>query len=394
MGKNEYIDNERVLYKMRGKSSLYGKEADCLVTENHVVIEGEEPTEKIPLSCIKHCRDATDYQSITFYPGSKELMSNIQLTFLNDQNQMHKLSLYFKGAGEQKLFRGAIYRQLVGKFIGETAEPPRKSPLGELFSRVKERWRDKSRDSMCTGLRSLGIDAQMAARGRIEEEIHGSLPTAGIIKSLGIIHISEGSIRWVNVCKRVIPGGQGSRPQVTYYTEYGIPDSRLGPEFPPVYIPATRKKTTLVWRGEDYGLGVISRLNSDHQLKSRNVTIDAIGNYGCWIISTFSKNACVVPLRQEWNYYEIIASHLMPGRVDKVSREDKRGAVDLPPLKFYMQGRDPKAVSFPGGRRGCVANGTIEQGTIRDGDEVQIETAEKGYLQTSPPEWAIKFSVH
>jgi NADPH:quinone reductase-like Zn-dependent oxidoreductase len=26
--------------------------------------------------------------------------------------------------------------------------------------------------------------------------------------------------------------------------------------------------------------------------------------------------------------------------------------------------------------------------------EVLIETAEKGYLQTSPPEWAIKFSVH
>jgi len=42
-------------------------------------------------------------------------------------------------------------------------------------------------------------------------------------------------------------------------------------------------------------------------------------------------------------------------------------------MKFSMEGKDAKLVSFPGGKKGVVVKGTIEQGTIRDGDEVWIE---------------------
>jgi len=42
-------------------------------------------------------------------------------------------------------------------------------------------------------------------------------------------------------------------------------------------------------------------------------------------------------------------------------------------LKFSMEGKDARLVSFPGGKKGVVVDGTIEQGTIRDGDEVWIE---------------------
>lgn len=42
-------------------------------------------------------------------------------------------------------------------------------------------------------------------------------------------------------------------------------------------------------------------------------------------------------------------------------------------LKFSMEGKDARRVSFPGGKKGVVVKGTIKQGTIRDGDEVWIE---------------------
>ena len=42
-------------------------------------------------------------------------------------------------------------------------------------------------------------------------------------------------------------------------------------------------------------------------------------------------------------------------------------------LKFSMEGKDTRMVSFPGGKKGVVVDGIVEQGTIRDGDEVLIE---------------------
>ncbi len=41
-------------------------------------------------------------------------------------------------------------------------------------------------------------------------------------------------------------------------------------------------------------------------------------------------------------------------------------------LKFSMRARNARAVTFPDGEPGVVVDGTIEQGTIRDGDEVEI----------------------
>ena len=38
-----------------------------------------------------------------------------------------------------------------------------------------------------------------------------------------------------------------------------------------------------------------------------------------------------------------------------------------------MQGRNAQLVSFQGGKKGVRLEGRIEQGSIRDGDEIQIE---------------------
>ena len=41
-------------------------------------------------------------------------------------------------------------------------------------------------------------------------------------------------------------------------------------------------------------------------------------------------------------------------------------------LRLYMIGTNIRAVSSPSGKEGIIVNGRIQQGTINDGDEVQI----------------------
>ena len=164
----------------------------------------------------------------------------------------------------------------------------------DFFRKVRETLRDHARDDICARLQMLGIEAQMAARHRPEEKVGG-------YGSLGIIDIAKGPIRWVNVRKE-----SHSSNTVSYtlnYTEYAVPDTRLGPNSPWVRINTVRVKSSPVfgkvvdlrWEGNDFGLGVISRLNSDTSIKhpimeSRDVTIHAHRVHRCWIISTETRD--------------------------------------------------------------------------------------------------------
>ena len=200
------------------------------------------------------------------------------------------------------------------KVEDEGAEPPGKSVLGKFFFEVKETFRDSTRDDICAGLQRLGIDARLAERGRVEEKFGGK-------SSPGLIEIPEGPIRWVNVRKET----RQDLPDV-YYTDYGVPDPRLEPNFSKtVRIKSVRKKNfpllgevvdlrwELLWEGEDFGLAVINRLNSDFRLKepimkSRDVTIDTHGDHSCWIISTKTRDP---PSEELWDCYQKIAQHLL-----------------------------------------------------------------------------------
>jgi len=308
--KDEYRDTEKVLYKTKAKISVPNKESEeveCFITESSLVVEAEEPI-KIPLSRIKDCDIARTLPLVPVFPPVQEpLFCTATLTFLDDLNKEHKLPLEMD-LRDGRHFYQAIQRQMVGRFFDEAAETPKKSALVEFFSGIKEDFRDKTRDNICAHLQTLGIDARIVPRGRLEEEIGGS-------DSLGIIAIREGPIRWVNVRKG--SSGQGG---TFYYTGYGVPDPRLEPNSPRVRIKTVRVKTSplfgkvvdLRWEGRDSDLGIIGRLNSDAQLKqpimeSRDVTIEAVGDYGCWIISTETRD----PSGELWNCYQTIACHLL-----------------------------------------------------------------------------------
>ena len=166
-------------------------------------------------------------------------------------------------------------------------------------------FRDHARDDFCQALRVLGINAQMAERGRTEEKI-------GSDRSLGVIDLQEGPIRWVNMTW-VSYGGGMAGGSTYYYANFGVPDPRMPPDFPPFIIRSVKIKTRPIvgrvtgvrWKGSyeanKYAPGVIRRLQGDD-------TISIHPNHACWIITVESKYS---PTRGLWRCYNAIAEHLL-----------------------------------------------------------------------------------
>jgi hypothetical protein len=313
MEESESTDSEKVLFKTKGKLSL--EEVYCFVTEGYVVIEAQKPI-RIPISHIKDCNTyAGDISGTSSVQAPQPFSGTATLTFLDDLGQKHKLPLEM-AIGELAPFKQAIDRQMVGRFFDIVEERPPDTGLRNLFLNIKEFCRDKTRDEICAHLQALGIDARMVERGGPEENIERTFGLRE--KSLGLIHIPEGPIRWVNVWKR----GGGEHEKDHYYTDCGVPDARLPSDSPRIRINVIRKKTVplvgkvvdLCWGGNDLGLGIINRLNSDDQLRhtimgSHDVAIKGIGDYGCWIISAEQKYEGLSPWL--WSCYQAIARHLL-----------------------------------------------------------------------------------
>ncbi len=100
-----------------------------------------------------------------------------------------------------------------------------------VLNGLREAFRDEARDKVCDVLQNMGIIAKMSERGRPEENIE-LLP---ICKSLGIIDIAEGPIKWINAIRKQVG-------HVTeYFFKYGVPDSRLSPSLPQIKIEAVPK---------------------------------------------------------------------------------------------------------------------------------------------------------
>ncbi|MFC1926690.1 hypothetical protein ACFLWV_02940 [Chloroflexota bacterium] len=135
--------------------------------------------------------------------------------------------------------------------------------------------RDKTRDKLAQHLNFLGVRADLAERGRVEEKIEN----LWYQYSLGIIYIQEGLIKWINIVKK--PRSKNSPPH--WRVILGIPDERLFQRHQEIKIKTVRKKTfplfgkvvDVRWEGEDYGLGLINFLSGDMSVK--NMIVD-LGN--------------------------------------------------------------------------------------------------------------------
>ena len=194
-----------------------------------------------------------------------------------------------------------------------------------LVSKLREAFRDKMRDDYCAGLQQrLGIDAALAPRGRPEEKVRG--PNRS--RSLGLIDIPEGQVRWVNV--QELRGFQDT----FYCGTYGVPDPRITPTFPNVNIRSVRVRSPRVlgnvvrvdWKSEDFGLGVIDRLAPyywEELMRSAvDIEISAHPKHSCWAMSplgNWRRNEYMsdygiwggLPSVQWWNCYQAIGELLL-----------------------------------------------------------------------------------
>ena len=128
---------------------------------------------------------------------------------------------------------------------------------------MRERFRDKTRDTLAEALNGIGVGAEMAERDRPEEKLGLHL----FRRSLGVIDITKSPITWVNVIKQ--DGNDKAPPQWWYV--FGIPDGRKLPKEGAVKLTTLRKKSfplfgkvlDVMWRGKDGGTGLATVLSED-----------------------------------------------------------------------------------------------------------------------------------
>jgi hypothetical protein len=192
------------------------------------------------------------------------------------------------------------------------------------------------RDSLHVGLLRMGVKAKLPKSFQPEECI-------GSGKSLGIIEVDLGPVRWVNVRKIAADDVE------VFRADLGIPDMRLAKfaeiERVDVYSRPGKNVATR-WAGDDQNLGIIEALNRDPQLQSElapggrgfpdsfsswheeaGVVIRAHATERCWtmsfaietrlpvILGIFGGQRLRVPQSQEIAAYQQIGRILLNSRL-------------------------------------------------------------------------------
>ena len=176
---------------------------------------------------------------------------------------------------------------------------------------MKEQLRDKSRDGLTYALNSVGVKAEMAERGRAEEKVEDSRWR----RSLGVIDILEGSIRWVNILKR--DAGQHNPPK--WWVVLGIPDERATSSRQQIKIKTVRKKNfplfgkvvDVIWKGSEVDTGLVNTLTADVTIKTLS---KSVGNLEIksqaqgWTVTVDRRFS---PTNQDWETIEKVADHIL-----------------------------------------------------------------------------------
>ena len=181
---------------------------------------------------------------------------------------------------------------------------------------MKEVFRDKSRDELAQSLNFLGIRADLAERGRVEENVQKS--GYRFQRSLGVIDIPEGTIRWINIVKR--DRTRNSPPR--WWIILGIPDERPISNRQTVKIKSVRKKTfplfgkvvDVTWKGKDHGTGLAEVLSYDETVKNLakkigNLVVRSYAEeFQGWTLQVDRRFG---PTNQDWATIQKIANYLL-----------------------------------------------------------------------------------
>ena len=188
-----------------------------------------------------------------------------------------------------------------------------------------EKFRDKTRDSLCADLRALGINAQMSERGRSVEKVGKSWRG----RSLGLIEVQDSPIRWVNVVDKppILTTSQPGQ-QDAYANLYLVPDSTISKagfaeSFRVKNVPVFGHVVGVRWDGT-LPSDIVEQLG-EYLLLSKtlinleeDIRIESHPEYGYWSIcskrfksSSFFSKRQPAPSREQWECYETIARHLL-----------------------------------------------------------------------------------
>jgi len=195
----------------------------------------------------------------------------------------------------------------------------------------------KNPKQLCSGLCAIGVSAQLAERGRSEEQYFG----IGSYKSLGLIDIAQSPIVWVNA------GIWDTGDKVFYKTVYGVPDSRDLPRLQLVAVriksfPLFGKALDARWEPID-DTGIAQALTNDIAIRApimklgRFHTDPIIVSYGTgyWLIidgrTTDLEAFGRIPSLEEWFLYETVAKRLLATPLTYQKPEiDRSHAITLP----------------------------------------------------------------
>ncbi|MFC1984460.1 hypothetical protein ACFLU0_00395 [Chloroflexota bacterium] len=179
-----------------------------------------------------------------------------------------------------------------------------------------EIFRDKTRDDLAQDLNTCGVRADLAERSRVEEQMEKS--RYKFQRSLGVIDIPEGPIRWINLVKR--DRSRNSPPR--WWVVFGIPDERPNSKYQAVRIKTVRKKTfplfgkvvDVRWKGKDYSTGLIDVLSNDEVVKNLatrigNLTVRSyVKEFQGW---TLLVDRRIKPVKQDWEALQKIAGYIL-----------------------------------------------------------------------------------
>ena len=179
---------------------------------------------------------------------------------------------------------------------------------------MKEIFRDKSRDELAQNLNSLGIRADLAERGWAEEKIEDSWYQ----RSLGIIDVPEGLVRWINILKK--DASRNSPP--LWWVILCIPDERPVPNYKVVNIRTIRRKSfplfgkviDVTWKGNDHHTELAEVLSKDESVKDLakkigNLTLHSyVKEFQGWTLQVDRRFGLT---NQDWATIQKIANYIL-----------------------------------------------------------------------------------
>ena len=126
------------------------------------------------------------------------------------------------------------------------------------FKKLKELFRDKSRDNLYQNLLNIGINCELCPRGVNEEKLFNPWYR----RSLGVIKINSNySIKYINIIKQ--NGGKNNPPRWWYY--FAIPDLQIIPIDKSIEIKSNRKKSAPL-------VGRVKSIEWEHNSNSKELS--------------------------------------------------------------------------------------------------------------------------